>query len=103
MGGRVADTANGMTKVLLTGTMTCAPHEVEDVLAVMPAHIKQSRAEPGCLEFELWQDELRPTEFHVSEVFRDSAAFEHHQERTRASDWWRITHDMHRDFTTVER
>ncbi len=90
-----------MTKVLLTGTMTCAPSEVEDVLALMDEHIRKTRAEPGCLEFELWQDELTPTRFHVNEVFVSEVAFEAHQDRTQRSDWFRVTHHMSRDFSKV--
>lgn len=88
-----------MAKILLTGTLTCAPDEVESVLALMSDHIRHSRAEPGCLAFELWQDELTTTQFHVNEVFRDAAAFEAHQSRSRASDWGRVTAHMRRDFT----
>lgn len=89
-------------KVLLTGTMTCDPDEIANVLALMPDHIRLSRAEPGCLQFDLWQDEVRPTEFHVTEVFRDARAFEAHQDRTHASDWFRVTHHMARDFRKSE-
>lgn len=91
-----------MTKILLTGTMTCAAHEVEDVLALMDDHIRKSRGEPGCLQFELWQDELNPRHFHVSEVFVSPAAFEAHQDRTSGSDWFRVTGHMSRDFKKVE-
>lgn len=87
-----------MSKILLTGHMSCAAHEVEAVLSVMEEHIRLSRAEPGCLQFELWQDELTPTRFNVSEVFRDAAAFEAHQARTERSDWFRVTGHMARDF-----
>ncbi len=87
-----------MGKILLTGTMTCAPDEMDAVLSVLPTHIRLSRAEPGCLQFDLWQDEVKPTEFHVTEVFRSEAAFETHQDRTRNSDWFRITGHMRRDY-----
>ncbi|MBW6417479.1 putative quinol monooxygenase [Celeribacter sp. PS-C1] len=87
-------------KVMLSGTMTCAAHEIDHVLALLPEHIRLSRAEPGCLQFDLWQDEVRPTEFHVTEVFRDARAFAAHQDRTQSSDWWRVTHHMARDFRT---
>lgn len=91
-----------MAKILLTGTMTCEAHEVDDVLAILPEHVQLSRAEAGCLQFELWQDELSPRQFHVSEVFRDARAFEAHQDRTQGSDWFRITGHMTRDFRKVE-
>ncbi len=88
-----------MSKVLLTGTLTCAPHEVDDVLSIIDDHIRKSRAEAGCLQFELWQDELTPTDFHISEVFLSEAAFAKHQDRSQGSDWGRITGHMARDFT----
>lgn len=91
-----------MSKILLTGTMTCAPSEVDSVLSLLPTHIRLTRAEAGCLDFDLWQDELTPTRFHVNEVFVSEAAFQAHQERTQRSDWFRITHHMDRDFTKVE-
>lgn len=91
-----------MNKILLTGTLTCSADEVDTVLDLMATHIRLSRAEPGCLSFELWQDELTLTRFHVSEVFRNRAAFDAHQERGSSSDWGRATHHMQRDFKISE-
>lgn len=88
-----------MGKVLLTGTMRCDADEVETVLALMDKHVRLSQAEPGCLQFELWQDELDPRSFHVSEVFRSERDFEAHQDRAHSSDWGRVTRHMPRDFT----
>ncbi|SLN41870.1 Antibiotic biosynthesis monooxygenase [Aquimixticola soesokkakensis] len=90
-----------MSRVMLTGTLTCAPTEVEDLLSLMAKHIRLSRNEPGCLDFDLWQDELTPHVFHLSEVFRSEAALQAHQDRTHSSDWGRVTKDMRRDFKTV--
>ena len=83
--------------VRLTGTIRCATDETETLRAAIPAHVALSRAEPGCLAFD-----IRPTSdpcvFEVSERFCDDAAFQAHQARTRASAWWRITGHMQRDF-----
>jgi quinol monooxygenase YgiN len=87
-----------MGKVLLTGTMRCEPHEIDAVVSLVDTHIRLSLNEPGCLTFELWQDELDPRSFHVSEVFVSENAFAKHQDRTQSSDWWRVTHHMPRDF-----
>jgi quinol monooxygenase YgiN len=88
-----------MGKVLLTGTMRCDANEVDAVVSLMAKHERLSQAEAGCLSFELWQDELDPRTFHVTEVFRSETDFESHQERTQASDWGRVTRHMTRDFT----
>ncbi|MFT6169525.1 MAG: quinol monooxygenase YgiN [Celeribacter sp.] len=87
-----------MTKILLTGTMRCDAHEVDAVVSLMAKHERLSLAEAGCLSFELWQDELDPRIFHVSEVFRSERDFEIHQDRTHSSDWGRVTRHMPRDF-----
>jgi quinol monooxygenase YgiN len=91
-----------MGKILLTGTLRCAQNEVDDVMSMMEKHIRLSQAEAGCLTFELWQDDLDPRTFHVSEVFRSNADFEFHQDRTRKSDWGRVTAHMDRDFSKVD-
>lgn len=84
---------------MLTGTLRCAPDEIEAVLSLVPTHQRLSRAEPGCLDFDLWQDELDPRTFHVSEVFRSKRDFDAHQDRTESSDWGRVTAHMDRDFS----
>lgn len=41
--------------------------------------VARTRAEPGCLAFELHEDAARPGRFMVYEVFRDDAAFDAHR------------------------
>lgn len=89
-----------MGVIRLTGTLTCAPAEAETVRAALPEHIRLSRAEPGCLAFDV--TETAPGEFSVSERFVDRSAFDAHQTRTRASDWWRVTAYMPRHFEISE-
>lgn len=84
-----------MTDVTLTGQLY-AGAEAPQVRAALPDHIRLSRAEPGCLRFDV--TEGADGVFHVSEAFRDADAFDAHQTRTRASDWWRITGHLKRDF-----
>lgn len=89
-----------MTKIHLTGTLTCAQGDAPAVRAALPDHIRLTRAEPGCEAFDI--TETAPGQFSVAERFTDRAAFEAHQTRTRASDWFRITGHMTRDFTVTE-
>jgi quinol monooxygenase YgiN len=83
--------------IRLAGTLTCAPRQAAAVRAALPEHVRLSRAEPGCLSFDV--SETAPGVFAVSETFTDRAAFQAHQVRTRASAWWRISGHMARDFT----
>ncbi|CUH82179.1 autoinducer-2 (AI-2) modifying protein LsrG [Tritonibacter multivorans] len=64
----------------------------------LPDHIQHSRAEPGCLRFDVTEDTDVPGRFHVSETFTDAAAFEAHQARIKASDWGRISAGIERHY-----
>ncbi|KMK66888.1 putative quinol monooxygenase [Puniceibacterium sp. IMCC21224] len=90
-----------MTKIYLTGTLTCPDEDIAVVRAALPDHIRLTRAEPGCLSFDII--ETVPGTYKVDEIFANRAAFEAHQTRTRASDWYRITGQMARDFAVTEK
>ncbi len=84
--------------ITVTGTLTCAtPAQADTVRACLPDHIRQSRSEPGCLTFNVTPtaDQLV---WRLDESFVDSAAFQAHQTRTRASAWFKATADLTRDF-----
>ena len=87
--------------IRLTGHLTCAPDEIETVRAALSEHIRLSRAEPGCLSFDVVQNPDDPCRWDVAEAFADRDAFAAHQARTRDSDWWRATAHMPRNFEIV--
>ncbi|WP_299961872.1 antibiotic biosynthesis monooxygenase [uncultured Roseobacter sp.] len=90
-----------MTEVRLTGRLICAtPDEAARVRSALPAHIALTRAEPGCLFFEVTPTE-NPLIWAVSERFADSAAFEAHQARADASVWAAQTTSIARDDTVT--
>ena len=86
--------------VSLSGTLTCGEDDAKIVRDALPEHIRLSRAEPGCLRFNVV--ETAPGVFSVSEEFTDRAAFEAHQTRTRASAWWAATGHIPRDFEVTD-
>lgn len=63
----------------------------------LPEHIRLSRAEPGCLKFEVTQDD-DPLIWRVSECFASAADFEAHQARVKASEWGLATQGIARDY-----
>jgi quinol monooxygenase YgiN len=67
------------------------------VLAHRAAHVAATRAESGCLSFTI-DDTDDPMVFDVMESFRDRAAFDAHQARTRGSAWFAATKGILRDF-----
>jgi quinol monooxygenase YgiN len=86
----------------VTGTLTCATASDADIVRRhLPTHIALSRAEPGCLTFHVTQT-TDPLVWHLDETFTDRAAFEAHQARTRASDWFRATAHIARDFRVTD-
>lgn len=86
----------------LSGRLLCASSDEAEIVAChLPEHIRLSRAEPGCLSFEVTQ-EGDPLVWRVDECFTDRAAFELHQTRTRASDWGRATSAIARVYESWE-
>jgi quinol monooxygenase YgiN len=74
-------------EVTLTGTLTCTSEtEAVRVRTSLPDHIALTRAEPGCISFEVSPTD-NPMVWSVAERFKDAASFEAHQIRTAASDW----------------
>ena len=91
-----------MSRVSLSGRLVCASEtEVAAVIATLPEHMRLSRAEPGCLSFEVTQT-ADPLVWRVEEAFVDRAAFEVHPARTKASEWGRATAGIVRDYEVRE-
>jgi quinol monooxygenase YgiN len=89
-----------MPEIRLTGTMTCPPERADAVRTALPEHIRLTRAEPGCLAFEV--TETAPGVLSVAERFTDRTTFEAHQRRTTASVWARVTAGCPRDYEVTE-
>jgi quinol monooxygenase YgiN len=71
--------------------------DVEIVKRHLPDHLGLTRAEPGCLSFEVSQTD-DPSVWRVEELFVDRAAFDFHQQRTRTSEWFTATSTIARDY-----
>ena len=85
--------------VTLAGFLLCRSlDEADRVAAILPDHIRATRTEPGCLSFQVIRSMSDPLRFAVHEVFRDAAAFAHHQAAMRASAWWQATRHIPREY-----
>ena len=88
--------------IRLSGRLVCMTEaERGAVLAHRAAHEAATRAEPGCIAFRI-DDTDDPLIFDVTESFRDRAAFDAHQARTRDSAWFAATRSILRDFRVEE-
>ena len=92
-----------MSKIMLSGHILIPSENLEAVLAAMPSHIAASRAEPGCLVFDLNEDPNVPGRFNLYEEFVDGEAFEQHQQRTKSSPWARISKNVKRNYQVTEQ
>jgi quinol monooxygenase YgiN len=87
--------------IQLSGQLICKTKAEADIVrAHLPDHIRLSRAEPGCLSFNVTQDADQLV-WSVSESFTNRAAFDAHQARTRASLWGQATAHLERRFNVT--
>lgn len=87
-----------MSKVIQHGIFTVSPNDLAAVLNALPEHIKETRAEPGCVDFRVIQRQEDVTVFEVYEEFTDREAFAAHQKRTGKSDWVKVSANAIRNY-----
>ncbi|MCR9110685.1 MAG: antibiotic biosynthesis monooxygenase [Rhodobacteraceae bacterium] len=88
--------------VRLSGRLVCASEqEAQIVCRHLPEHIDLTRAEPGCISFDVSPTE-DPLIWTVEEHFQDRDSFGSHQERTQASAWGSATAKITRDYKITE-
>ncbi|WP_422049648.1 putative quinol monooxygenase [Shimia sp.] len=88
--------------IRLTGHIDVPSDRREAVAAALPVHITLTRAEPGCLSFDVTQDPVIAGRYNVSELFVDQASFGAHQARASASDWATVTAGIPRHYQITE-
>jgi len=87
-----------MAKVTLRGHIRISLGDLDAVLDEMHHHIELTRAEQGCLVFEITRDPHDPCRFEVYEEFADQAAFDRHQARVRGSRWGEVSSNVARHY-----
>lgn len=90
-----------MGKVILRGYIEVPADDVGRVEAELANHIRLTKAEEGCLVFEVVRVGSNPHRFQVYEEFADAAAFERHQTRVKASKWGEVTADVARHYNIL--
>ncbi|SKB02554.1 Antibiotic biosynthesis monooxygenase [Agreia bicolorata] len=87
-----------MSSVRLTGQLVCETLEqVRVVEENLPLHTELSRAEPGCISFEVARTH-DPLVWQVDELFQDAESFAAHQRRVADSEWGRATAGIERRY-----
>ena len=84
--------------VRLSGRLVCASEqETEIVRRHLPEHVDLTRAEPGCISFDVFPTD-DPLIWTVEEHSQNRDSFGSHQERTQASTWGVATAKITRDY-----
>ena len=92
-----------MSAVHLTGLLVCKTADEATIVARhLPEHIELTRAETGCLSFEVTPT-ADPMVWAVDEHFANEHAFRLHRERTADSNWGRATVGIERRYSFSER
>ncbi|TWU54867.1 DinB superfamily protein [Rubripirellula tenax] len=85
--------------ITLTGYIIVSEEEIAQIREALPKHIDATRAESGCLRFDVNESEHERGRFDVYEQFRDRESFEQHQARAKASEWANISRNVERHYT----
>ncbi len=83
----------------LTGYIDIPEGRREAIAAALPLHIALTRAETGCLRFDVTPDAVVEGRYNVSERFADRESFDAHQDRVSTSDCGEISSGIPRDYT----
>jgi quinol monooxygenase YgiN len=89
-------------RIVLTGWIAFPSTERDELRPLLDEHIRLTRAEPGCLAFNVVESREDPTRLDVAETFRDRADFDAHQRRTAGSAWGAATSHLKRHYRVVE-
>lgn len=84
--------------VYLNGHIDVPDDRIDTIKAAVVDHIALTRAEAGCISFEVTPCDTGNGRFLVSEAFVDQAAFDAHQVRAKASPWATISEGIPRDY-----
>jgi len=89
-----------MPKVYLDGLLVAKSAAHRAVIDLyLDEHIARTRAEPGCLKFEVTEDPKDRNKFHVSEIFDSEESFAAHQTRAKTSEWGAHSEKLERRFS----
>ncbi|MGJ8678592.1 MAG: putative quinol monooxygenase [Akkermansiaceae bacterium] len=87
-----------MKKIILSGHITVLPTELDTIRKALLVHIEVTRAEEGCITFQVNEHPTEAGRFDVYEEFVSKVAFENHQKRVRESKWGAVSQNVARSY-----
>ena len=91
-----------MPKIILSGYILVARHELPAIRNALPEHLAETRGEAGCLVFDVREADDDSGRFEVYEEFESREAFEFHQTRARQSEWGVVSKNVRRFYDVQE-
>lgn len=73
--------------LIIAGTITLAPEQLDDALALALPFGAQVREEPGCIEYLFTPNPAVPGELRLFEVWQDEAALQVHFTTPHMAEW----------------
>jgi len=67
--------------------MEARPEKVDALVALAAHNARESRKEPGNLQFDLLRSAGNPLQFVLLEVYQDESAFKEHQKTAHYARW----------------
>ena len=71
----------------ITGILVARPGKAEELKALLLAMAPDSRAEPGNLRWDIWQDQAQADRFLIDELYRDDRAVDVHHQTPHYKDY----------------
>ncbi|QUT06833.1 antibiotic biosynthesis monooxygenase [Sphingobium phenoxybenzoativorans] len=80
--------------VKIMAILTARSGKVEELRKLLDTMVAASRAEPGNLRYDLWQDQTDPARFVLDELYIDSAAVADHRASPHFQTYLTIINDL---------
>src|SRR4029078_4655799 len=69
-----------MPKLTIIANLVAKPDKIEETKVLLRALTAATRAEPGCIKYDLHQDDNNPAEFTFYETWADRGEWDKHME-----------------------
>ncbi|HKI98187.1 MAG TPA: putative quinol monooxygenase [bacterium] len=83
-----------MSKIAIVGEMTAHAGKFDTYLAKMTEHARASRAEPGCVRFDVVVPKKGENKLFIYEIWQDQAALEVHANTPRMQAYREATKEL---------
>ena len=78
----------------ITGILVARPGKARELKALLVGMAQHSRAEPGNLRWDIWQDQSQPDQIVIDELYLDDSAVVAHHRTPHYQDYLRRIPDL---------